>query len=282
VFLLNNKAMKTIQLMLITPHPEIAAYAEESGVGRIFIDMEINGKNERQKNMHLPLHQHTFADVKAIKKAVRKSEVMVRINPYFAGTKDEVNQAIDSGADCIMLPYFTHQDEVEGFLNQVNGRVKTNILLETATAVARANSIFCLKNLDEVHIGLNDLKLTFQLKFLYETLAGGIVDHLSSLAKKYQLSFGIGGIGAISKGSDIPPELIIKEHVRLGSERVILSRAFTGAYTTVEDLVKQVDLKKEVQLLRETEKIAHARTKEQIKNDRLLMIDLVNKKVKSL
>lgn len=267
-----------LQLMLITSNPSVASYAEESGVGRIFIDMEFIGKQDRQKNLNLPLNQHTFEDITSVKKILKSSEVMVRINPPHAGTKDEVNKAIDAGADCIMLPYFTRMDEVESFIRAVDGRCKSNILLETATAVARAESILSLP-VNEVHVGLNDLKLTFKLDFLYETLAGGLVDFLCSIAKKNHISFGFGGVGSLSKGSDIPPELIIKEHVRLASERVILSRAFTGAYTSIEDLRKNTDLAKEVHLIRDAEKAALLRSPKEIEADQLLMRHLVNKKV---
>ena len=273
--------MKKIQLMLITANPDVALYAEESGVDRMFVDMETLGKQDRQKNQNLPQNQHTFADVERLKKHLKKAEVMIRINPPHANTAEEVEKAIDAGADCIMLPYFTSAPEIESFLGFVNGRTKTNLLLETATAAARANGILSLP-CDEVHIGLNDLRLTFNLKFLYETLAGGMVDFLCETAAKNNLSYGFGGVGALSKGSDIPPDLIIKEHVRLGSERVILSRAFTGPYTSVEDLRANTDLAKEVRLLRECELAAHKRNTDEIEKDRKLMIQLVDKKVRSL
>lgn len=277
---MENKKDYPLQLMLITATPEVACYAEESGVDRIFIDMEYLGKQDRQKNLNLPLNQHTFKDVEYVKANLKSSEVMVRINPPHDKTKDEVNKAIDSGADCIMLPYFTRKDEVEMFVRAIDGRCKSNILLETASAVARAESILSLP-VNEVHIGLNDLKVTFQLDFLYETLTGGVIDFLSSIAKKNDISFGFGGVGSLSKGSDIPPDLIIKEHVRVGSQRVILSRAFTGNYTTTDDLRKNVDLAKEVQLIRNTANAAVLRSADETEADREFMFYLVDKKVYS-
>ncbi len=275
---MENKKDYPLQLMLITATPEVACYAEESGVDRIFIDMEYLGKQDRQKNLNLPLNQHTFKDIERVKNALKSSEVMVRINPPHEKTKDEINKAIDFGSDCIMLPYFTRKDEVEMFVQAIDGRCKSNILLETASAVARAESILSLP-VNEVHVGLNDLKITFQLNFLYETLAGGVIDFLSGIAKKNDISFGFGGVGSLSKGSDIPPELIIKEHVRVGSQRVILSRAFTGNYTTIDDLRKNVDLANEVQLIRNAANAARLRTVDQIQADKALMCRLVDQKV---
>lgn len=273
-----KKKEKMLQLMLITADPQVAAYAEESGVDRIFIDMEFLGKQDRQKNLNLPLNQHTFSDITTVKKNLSHTEVMVRINPPHENTSEEVQKAIDAGADCIMLPYFTRLDEVENFVRAIDGRCKSNILLETATAVARAESILSLP-LSEVHVGLNDLRLTLKLDFLYETLTGGLVDFLAEIAKRKNISFGFGGVGSLTKGADIPPELVIKEHARLGSERVILSRAFTGGYTSIDDLRANVDFAKEVQLIREAEKRAFQRTDQEILADKNEMGRLVLKKV---
>ena len=213
--------MNKFELMLITPNPSLAQFAEDCGIDRIFIDLEVLGKEERQKNHNLPINSHSYADVTNVKKVVKKADVMVRINPPNKDTPDEVSKSIDAGADCIMLPYFNRVDEVENFLKAVNGRCKTNLLLETATAVARAESILSLP-IDEVHFGLNDLKLTFNLDFLYESVSGGIVDFLCQVAAKNNLSYGFGGVGSITKNSDVAPEMFVKEHARLNSRRVIL------------------------------------------------------------
>lgn len=267
-----------LNLMLITNNPEIASYAESSGVDRIFVDMEFLGKEERQKNMGMPLNRHTLQDVKKIKQVLKKSDVMVRINPPNAKTADEVNGAIDAGADCIMLPYFNRYDEVEKFLKSVDGRCKTNLLMETGSALVRAKSILDLP-ITEVHLGLNDLRLTMHLDFLYEPLSGGLVDFVNNIAKAKDISFGFGGVGSLSKGADIPPELIIKEHVRMKSERVILSRAFTGEYQSLDELLSRTDLKKEVDLIREATKNAATRNQTEEKQDHEKLCGLIHKKV---
>ncbi len=260
--------MNEFQLMLITPDPSLALYVEECGVNRIFIDLEVLGKEERQKNHNLPINSHTYKDIENVKKVVKKADVMVRINPPNITTADEVSKSIDAGADCIMLPYFNRVEEVEAFLKAVNGRCKTNLLLETATAVARAESILSLP-IDEVHFGLNDLKLTFKLDFLYESVSGGIIDFLCQVAEKNNLSYGIGGVGSISKSSDVAPELIIKEHARLKSKRVILSRAFTGNSNDINH-IKNMDFANEVKLIREVYNKALARSEKEVLHDQKL------------
>ena len=49
------------------------------------------------------------------------------------------------------------------------------------------------------------------------------------------LNFGIGGIGSIGKGV-IDSALLIKEHRRLGSKRVILSRSFLSSIDTNDSI----------------------------------------------
>lgn len=253
-------------LMLITSKPDLALFAEESGVDRIFVDLEVLGKEERQKNLNLPMNKHTFADIRKVKNVLKKADVMARINPPNKQTPTEVSQCIDAGADCIMLPYFNRCEEVEAFLKAVNGQCKTNLLLETAAAVARAETILSLP-IDEVHFGLNDLKLTFNLDFLYEPVSGGLVDFLCAIAKKNNISYGFGGVGSINKKSDVAPTLILKEHARLKSERVILSRAFTGNNQDLNDIKKHLNLADEVSLIREHFQKALARPPEEVAAD---------------
>ena len=103
---------KPMQLMLITRVPEIALEVEEAGVDTIFVDMETRGKIDRQKNANTPIYEHSFEDVTEIKKVLSSSEVLLRINPLYDGTENEVERAIDSGADAIMLPFFQLPEEV--------------------------------------------------------------------------------------------------------------------------------------------------------------------------
>ena len=124
-----------------------------------------------------------------------------------------------------MLPYFKTVKEVEIFLNFVNGRVKTMLLLETPEAVSVVDDILKLKGIDEIFVGLNDLSLGYGKKFMFELLSDGTVEELCFKFKKANIPYGFGGIAALGKG-DLPAEKIIIEHYRMGSTSVILSRSF--------------------------------------------------------
>ncbi|MCR5809439.1 MAG: aldolase [Clostridiales bacterium] len=220
-----------LKLMYITNRPEIAQIAESAGVDRIFVDMEFIGKDERQKGMDTVKSHHTVQDVINVKQSVERAEVLVRINPihdelpdYFS-SKDEINAVVAAGADIIMLPFFKTVDEVKTFLRLVNGRAKTMLLLETPEAVEAVDEILKLPGIDEIHIGLNDLSIGYGRKFMFELLADGTVEQLCFKFRKKGIPFGFGGIASVGKGI-LPSDYIIKEHYRLGSSCVILSRSF--------------------------------------------------------
>ena len=220
-----------LKLMYITNRPEIAQIAESAGVDRIFVDMEFIGKDERQKGLDTVKSHHTVRDVAAIKAAVETAEVLVRVNPIhealpdYPDSREEIEGAIAAGADILMLPFFKTVEEVQRFLELVHGRVRTMLLLETPEAVERLDEILALPGIDEVHIGLNDLSLGYRRKFMFELLADGTVEQLCFKLRQKGVFYGFGGIASLGNGM-LPSEHIIKEHYRLGSGCVILSRSF--------------------------------------------------------
>lgn len=232
-----------LKLMYITNNPDVARIAENAGVDRIFVDMEYIGKDLRQGGMDTVQSHHTVEDVKAIRAAISKAKLMVRVNPIHEATADycsseeEIDAAIEAGADILMLPYFKTVDEVRTFLALVNGRVKTLPLLETPEAAAVLPEILKLPGLEEIFIGLNDLSLGYGKKFMFQILADGTVDRLTLECREAGIPFGFGGIAALGKGM-LPAEHIIWEHYRLGSTCVILSRSFcnTNVITDLEEI----------------------------------------------
>ncbi len=214
-----------LNLMYITNNPEVALIAEKSGVDRIMIDLETLGKEERQKNMNTVKSHHTVDDVRIISNMLTSSEMLVRVNPWNETSVDEIEAVIAAGADIIMLPMWKTVDEVNSFLNTVNERVHTTLLLETKEAVEIIDEIIENPLLDEIHIGLNDLHLSYGLTFMFELLSNGVVESLCQKFKAKGIPYGFGGIARIGEGT-LPADNIVMEHYRLGSSRVILSRSF--------------------------------------------------------
>lgn len=220
-----------LKLMYITNNPDVARIADLNGVDRIFVDLECIGKEVRQKGMDTVKSHHTIEDISKVRKAIRKSQLLVRCNPIHKATdeycdsKDEINEIISNGADYIMLPYFKTIAEVHEFLQIVHGRVKTVLLFETPQAVECVEEILQSVGIDEVFIGLNDLSIGYHKDFMFELLADGTVENLALKFRKRGVPFGFGGIAAVGRGQ-LPAEKIIREHYRMFSDSVILSRSF--------------------------------------------------------
>lgn len=234
-----------LNLMYITNNPDVAVIAEESGVDRIFVDMEFIGKDIRQGGLDTVQNHHTIEDIRRIKSVLSKAKVLVRINPihqnvegYF-DSKEEIDAAIDAGADILMLPFFRTVKEVEEFIAYVYGRVQTCLLLETPEAANIIDEILDVPGIDMVHIGLNDMHLAMGLTFMFELLANGMVDQLAGKIKARGIQFGFGGIAGLHGGA-LPGSYVLKEHYRLGSSMVILGRSFcnTNVITDKEEIKK--------------------------------------------
>ena len=190
----------------------------------IFVDMEFIGKDRRQGGLDTVQNHHTVEDVRNIKSAVKKAKVLVRVNPihdtlpYYFSSEDEINATIEAGADIIMLPFFKTVAEVALLIDEI---------LE-------------LKGIDMIHLGLNDLHLALGMKFMFELLADGTVDRLSAKIKAKGIPFGFGGIATLTGGA-VPGSMILKEHVRLGSSMVIVSRSFCNTdIITDKDEVRRI------------------------------------------
>ena len=220
-----------LKLMYITNNPDVAQIAEDTGVDRIFVDMEYIGKDIRQGGMDTVQSHHTIQDIENIRGAVKKADVLVRCNPIheateaYSDSEEEINAVIDRGADYIMLPYFKTKEEVQKFLEIVGGRAKTVLLFETPEAADCVEQIVSMDGVDEAFVGLNDLSLGYHKKFMFELLADGTVEKLALQFRMRGIPFGFGGIAAVGKGL-LPAERIIREHYRLFSQSVILSRSF--------------------------------------------------------
>lgn len=261
-----------IKLMYITNRPEIAQIAESSGVDRIFVDMEYIGKASRQGGLDSVKNHHTVEDIKVIKNAVETAEVLARVNPIheatneYGSSQEEIDATVKAGADIIMLPFIQSVDEVKTFIELVDGRAKTMLLIETPTSAEALDEILEIPGIDEIYIGLNDLSLGYNKKFMFELLADGTVEKLCLTCKLKGVPYGFGGIASLGNGM-LPSEYIIREHYRLGSSSAILSRSFCNlekvkhigiVSSTFIDGVKEIrELEKECE-----EKISYFRKNE--------------------
>lgn len=258
-----------LKLMYITNRPEIAKIAENAGVDRIFIDMEYIGKDKRQGGMDTVQSRHTIEDIKNIRAITDKAELLVRCNPIHEATEEygssneEIDAIVEAGADVIMLPYFKKIDEVKKFFEYVNGRVHTCLLLETPEAADMVDEILELPEIEEIHIGLNDLSLAYGMKFMFEPISSGVVEKLCLKFQEKGIRYGFGGVAALGQGA-LPAEKIIVEHYRVGSSIVILSRSFCHPDKCEDLKATEQYFNSEVRKIRDYEKTVENMTREEI------------------
>ena len=271
-----------LKLMYITNNPAVAKIAADAGVNRIFIDMEVLGKAERQGGMDTVQSHHVPEDIAAVRAAVGGSvEIMARVNPLNPNSQAEIDDSIQNGADAIMLPMWRTADDLRRFVAMVGGRARVMPLLETDTAADNINEAVKVSGIDQMHIGLNDLHLCYKLKFMFQLLADGTVDRLSGALNGAGIPFGFGGVGRPGSGM-LPAEYIIGEHYRLGSSYVILSRSFCNA-EKIKDLseIKRI-FTDGVADIRRVENECAAWSAEQFEQNRLTVCGCVDKIVKGM
>lgn len=277
-----NDISMYMKLMYITNKPAVARIAENAGVDWIFLDMEVIGKAFRQSGLNTVQNNHTVDDIKRIRKAIKKSKLLVRVNPIhdalenYPSSKDEIDATIEAGADILMLPYFKTVEEAKTFIHLVNGRAKTLLLLETVEAASLIDEILEVPGIDMIHLGLNDLHLELGMKFMFELLANGTVERLGYKIKAKGIPFGFGGIATLDGGA-LPGSMVLKEHVRLGSSMVIVSRSFcnTDIVTDLNEVQRIFDTG--ISGLRALEKEASQADTAYLEENRKAVVAAVNK-----
>lgn len=257
-----------VRFFFITNSPDMAQFVTANGVDRIFVDLEIIGKVERQGHLDTVISHHRMQDVAIIRQAVPDTDLMVRLNPVNGSSQSEIDQAIDSGADIIMLPMFRTLSEVNAFIDMIKGRCKLCLLVETYDAMQLIPELVELDGIDEFHIGLNDLSLDMNLKFMFEPFPLGHVDRMSAEILNSGKQFGIGGLARADEGL-LPARLLLGEHVRLGSTAAILSRTFHRRLSTAEEIRKEMDFALEIKNLQEIESFYINSSKETLEKNRI-------------
>lgn len=248
-----------LELIQITNDPAFARRCDELGGFRIFVDLERLGKAERQAGRNTFISAHRMEDIGRIKQVLRRTPLMVRVNPLHDGTAGEVEAALAGGADLLMLPMFKKASELQDFAGLVAARSPIVPLLETGAALECLDEWISTPGLVEVFVGLNDLHLSLGHRFMFQPLALGLVDRVAIAAKRHALRFGFGGIARLDEGL-LPGRDVLAEHLRLGSGSVILSRTF---HRTVES----DSFETEVGKLRHAERELAKRTPAQVQED---------------
>jgi 2-keto-3-deoxy-L-rhamnonate aldolase RhmA len=269
-----NMNSSKFKFLFITNNPQISKFVICNGVDRIFLDLELLGKIERQGHLNTVISRHTPNDISLLRPLLPKGALLVRLNPINPNTEVEVEDAIQRGADELMLPMFRSPEDVLRFSDAVKFRVKICLLVETVDAMKNLAECVSVPGVNEVHIGLNDLHLEMGCRFMFEPLVNGHVESMANILRDKNIAFGIGGLARVGEGA-LPAEMLLSEHVRLGSSCAILSRTFHRQASSIEEIQAQMNFADEVQRLRDAFSVSCKKRPEELNLERLNVKALV-------
>jgi len=223
-------------LTALTRDPAVVRAADEAGVDRIGIDIELLGKHLRQDPREgVRFSHHSLDDLAAVAANVRRAQVFARLNPLHAGSRAEVERALALGARVLMLPYFEEPRQAAAFLEIVAGRADTVLLVETAAAASRIRELVALPGVSEIMVGLNDLHRSLGLSHPFQVLTSDLILSLSRHTRDAGIRFGVGGLGrACDDTLPVPSDLIYAQYPRLGATAAWLARSFYARLAPLE------------------------------------------------
>jgi hypothetical protein len=151
--------------------------------------------------------------------------VVCRVNEVGPGTEEEVRQAIDLGADEVLIPMVRQEAEVERVIVAARGQVGVGIMVETPEAVDRAAALAGL-GICRAFVGLLDLALLRKTPSVFTALTDGTIDRL--VADLAGTAYGFGGLTDPAHGYPLPARLLMGEIVRGGCAFAMMRNAFVA------------------------------------------------------
>ncbi|MBI5419762.1 MAG: hypothetical protein HZA60_06725 [Deltaproteobacteria bacterium] len=244
-------------LFLFSTDTAFITRAVAGGADGVIVDWEYAGKETRQRFADTQINRDTPEDLRRVRGCI-EATVICRVNAYGETTAVEVEQAIEAGADEILLPMVRTVEDVEDVLEKVRGRCGVGILIETVAAVASAKE-FSRLPLSRVYVGLNDLAIGRRTPNIFSSVADGTVERVRAA---FDVPFGFAGLTLPDRGHPIPCRLLIGEMARLGCRFSFLRRSFHRD-------IRGRDPAVEIPRLSEAIRFARFRPAETVKRDRM-------------
>lgn len=212
---------------MLTADPVLAAAGDRGGVQRIGIDFEHLGKAERQAGYDTRVSRHEWTDLAAVAAVLHRARAFARLNPMHDGSAAEVEAALSCGARVLMLPFFKTVSEVERFVGLIRSRAEVMVLVETAPAAVRIRDIIAVHGVDEIMIGLNDLRLQLGVANHFEVLVSPILEGICRVLQADGRPFSLGGVARAGDAAmPVPSELVYAQYPRLGATGGLITRSF--------------------------------------------------------
>ncbi len=213
------------ELVLFSTNPSFIREAVAAGVDVIIVDWERTDKEKRQAFADTQINDDTVEDLRIVRKST-DALVICRVDHCGLGTAKGVEEAIEAGADEILIPMVRTVEEVVRIIDQVRGRCGVGILIETRAAVKLAEELGRLP-LSRVYVGLNDLAIERGTPNIFTALVDGTVEEVR---KAFHVRFGFGGLTLPDRGYPIPCRLLIGELARLKCDFSFFAPLFLPGY----------------------------------------------------
>ncbi|GAA3522556.1 hypothetical protein GCM10022393_41430 [Aquimarina addita] len=223
------------ELIAFYSNPKTLDELLKAGIDGIIIDWENKGKLNRQSLYNTQVNEHTISDLEfASKKNV--PNLICRINGPSYWSTEEIDKAIDLGANELLIPMIKKVEEVAFVLNYVRDRVKVGVMLETSESLAIADQLNALP-IHRFFVGLNDLSIQRKSRNLFQPFIDGTIE---TLRPKITKPFGIAGLTHPMGGVPIPCTHLIGQMKRFDASFGFLRRAFYKdlATYTAADIIK--------------------------------------------
>ncbi len=211
-----------MDLLVFTADPVRAAAVVDAGAAGVIVDWERRGKARRQAGQDTQINEDTAADLAAVRSAT-SGRVLCRVNGAGPWTAQEVQLAVELGADEVLLPMVRTPADVDLALDAVAGRCGLGVLVETQAAVDCVDAL-AQRPLARVYLGLNDLRIDRGgADPLFAPLVDGTADRVR---RAVDVPFGVAGLTLPDRGRPVPSRLLAGELARLGADFTFLRRSF--------------------------------------------------------
>lgn len=232
-------------LTLMTDDLQEARAGVAAGVQRIGPDLETFGKQARQGGLGTRLSLHDPAILDALRPEREESALFARVDPMHDGSRALVEDVLRRGAQVLMLPFFHDWPEVDAFVRLVDGRARTVLLVETASALFRLPAILRVPGIDEVHFGLTDLMLSTGMNSRFEILASDLFAASCAQVTDRGIPMHIAGVAALGdRQLPISCDLTLARYAELGAMGSLITRHFVNFVGTGDAFEQEVsDLK---------------------------------------
>ena len=201
---------------------------------------------------------------------LHKAKLFARCNPPNADLNSEVDRLIAQGVNALMLPYFETVAQAQSFVDAVGGRARTVLLIETARAAEQTKHLCNIPGVDEIHFGLNDLRLSLGWATHFHVLVSDDLVRWCEIVNESGLPCAVGGVGRAHDNSlPIPSDLVLAQLARLRASGSLISRAFFKSWDH--------DLGTEITLLRQALSDCFQMSSVELSQQRLQLVQLIDR-----